>query len=156
MPNLNLSPDELLSTTRSVRKRLDLSRQVEPELIQECLELAVQAPTGANSQQWQFVVVTDAQQRQALGAIYQKGFKLYRELTATSNPLLADRKFTREQVETLKKARDSSVYLAEHMHEVPGQVVACIRRRLWRLSLITQPRISGPPLPASPCFMLAT
>ena len=155
MPNLNLSPDELLSTTRSVRKRLDLSRQVEPELIQECLELAVQAPTGANSQQWQFVVVTDAQQRQALGAIYQKGFKLYRELTATSNPLLADRKFTREQVETLKKVRDSSVYLAEHMHEVPVQVMACIRGRVEGLSSIEQAGIWGSVLPAVWSFMLA-
>jgi nitroreductase len=65
MPVLNLSPDELLTTTRSVRKRLDFSRPVEPEVIRECLELAVQAPTGGNRQTWHFVVVTDAQQRQA-------------------------------------------------------------------------------------------
>ncbi len=155
MPNLNLSPDELLSTTRSVRKRLDLSRQVEPELIRECLELAVQAPTGANSQQWQFVVVTDAQQRQALGAIYQKGFKLYRELTATSNPLLADRKFTPEQVATQKKVRDSSVYLVEHIHEVPVHLVACIRGRVEGLSSVEQAGIWGSILPAVWSFMLA-
>src|SRR5260370_12137756 len=143
MPNINLSPDELLSTTRSVRKRLDLSRQVEPELIRECLEVAVQARTESNSQKWQFVVVTDAQQRQALGAIYQKGFKLYLERMATSNPLLADRKFTREQVATQKKVKDSSVYLAEHMHEVPVQVVAFIRVRVQGLSSIEQAGIWG-------------
>ena len=58
-PVLDLTPDELLSTTRSVRKRLDLSRPVEPELIRECIELAAQAPTGGNAQGWHFVVVTD-------------------------------------------------------------------------------------------------
>src|SRR5215470_7066253 len=77
MPLLNLSPDELLSTTRSVRKRLDFSRSVEPEVIRECLELAVQAPTGGNRQGWQFVVVTDAQKRKALGDIYRKGWAFY-------------------------------------------------------------------------------
>ncbi len=60
MPQLNLTSDELLATTRSVRKRLDFSRPVESELIRECLELAVQAPTGSNMQGWHFVVVTDA------------------------------------------------------------------------------------------------
>ncbi|HZS74972.1 MAG TPA: nitroreductase family protein [Ktedonobacteraceae bacterium] len=70
MSHLNLTPDELLATTRSVRKRLDFSRSVEPEVIRECLELAVQAPTGGNRQGWQFIVVTDAEQRQKLGAIY--------------------------------------------------------------------------------------
>ena len=69
MPLLDLSPDRLLSTTRSVRKRLDLARQVEPELIRGCLELAMQAPTASNSQNWHFVVVTEQEQRQALGEI---------------------------------------------------------------------------------------
>ena len=68
MPQLNLTPDELLTTTRSVRKRLDFSRPVEPEVIRECLEIAVQAPTGGNRQAWHFVVVTDAEKRKALGA----------------------------------------------------------------------------------------
>src|SRR5437016_10356366 len=93
MSTLDLSPDELLTTTRSVRKRLDFSRPVEPELIRECLELAVQAPTGGNSQGWHFVVVTDAQQREALGAIYRKGWTTYVERMASGNPV--DRKSTR-------------------------------------------------------------
>ena len=70
MSLLQLSAEEMLTTTRSVRKRLDFSRPVELEVIRECLELAVQAPTGANSQGWHFVVVTDQEQRKALGAIY--------------------------------------------------------------------------------------
>ena len=52
--------DELLTTTRSVRKRLDLARPVPPELLEECIEIALQAPTGSNSQGWQFLFVTDA------------------------------------------------------------------------------------------------
>ncbi len=87
MTLLQLSAEEMLATTRSVRKRLDFSRPVEPEVIRECLELAVQAPTGANSQGWHFVVVTDQEQRKALGAIYRKGYWLYREKTASVHPL---------------------------------------------------------------------
>ena len=78
MPQLDLSADDMLATTRSVRKRLDFSRPVEPEVIRECLELALQAPTGGNSQSWQFVVVTDAEKRQTLGDLYRKGWAFYR------------------------------------------------------------------------------
>ena len=87
MALLQVSAEEMLATTRSVRKRLDFSRPVEPEVIRECLELAMQAPTGANSQGWHFVVVTDQEQRKALGTIYRKGYWLYREKTASSHPL---------------------------------------------------------------------
>src|SRR5205807_10078427 len=103
MPLLDLSSDDLLATTRAVRKRLDFSRPVEPEVIRECLELALQAPTGGNSQGWQFVVVTDPQQRQALGAIYRKGYQLYREKTASVHPLYEGRTLPREFAKTLKK-----------------------------------------------------
>src|SRR5579864_2326951 len=82
MPILNLSPDALLTTTRSVRRRLDLSRPVELEVIRECLELALQAPTGSNAQDWHFIVVTDPQQRQALATLYRKGAALYFERMA--------------------------------------------------------------------------
>ena len=64
---LPLSPDELLSTTRSVRKRLDLDRPVPPALVRECLEIALQAPSGSNRQGWHFVVVTDAEMRAEVG-----------------------------------------------------------------------------------------
>ena len=60
MTLLDLTPDELLSTTRAVRKRLDFERPVERELVDECLALAQQAPNGSNAEPWRFVVVTDA------------------------------------------------------------------------------------------------
>ena len=63
MPHLNLTADEVLTTTRSVRKRLDFARPVETEVIRECLEIALQAPTGGNRQTWHWVVVTDAEKR---------------------------------------------------------------------------------------------
>jgi nitroreductase len=118
MPLLDLTPDALLTTTRSVRKRLDFSRPVETEVIQQCLELAVQAPTGGNRQGWHFVIVTDAQQRQALGEIYRKGFTIYREQGAAEG-IRAMSRLTRERLETLKKVQTSAEYLAEHMHEAP-------------------------------------
>jgi nitroreductase len=73
----HLSPDELLTTTRSVRKRLDFSRPVEREVIQECLAIAQQAPAASNLQNWHFVVVTDPSRRAALAEIYRKGWETY-------------------------------------------------------------------------------
>ena len=66
--------DHLLTTTRTVRRRRDLRRPVEPEVIQECLEIAIQAPNGGNQNRYHFVVVTDRAKRAAIGAIYKKVF----------------------------------------------------------------------------------
>src|SRR5581483_10977809 len=77
-----LSPDELLSTTRAVRRRLDLTRPVPDELIEECLSLALQAPSGSNRQGWHFVVVTDPALRQGLAELYSRAFARYEERIA--------------------------------------------------------------------------
>src|SRR5919206_2544848 len=79
MATLPLLPDELLTTTRSVRKRLDLDRPVPLELVKECLEVALQAPTGGNSQGWHWVVVTDPDLRRGIGEYYERSFSAYRE-----------------------------------------------------------------------------
>ncbi len=155
MSVLQLSAEEMLTTTRSVRKRLDFSRPVEPEVIRECLELAVQAPTGANSQGWHFVVVTDPEQRKALGAIYRKGYWLYREKTASAHPLYEGRSFPRGFGKALKKVRDSSEYLAEHMHEVPALLIPCIWSRVDDQPTVEQAGVWGSILPAVWSFMLA-
>ena len=154
MPLLNLTPEELLTTTRSVPKRLDFSRPVEPALIRECLELAVQAPTGGNRQTWHFVVVTDAQQRQALGDIYRRGFALYLQQTMADS-MTTFKALTREQRVALKKVRDSSQYLADHMHEVPVLIVPCVSGRVEGLPNVAQAGIWGSILPAVWSFMLA-
>lgn len=148
-------PDRLLTTTRSVRKRLDLARQVEPEVIRECLELAIQAPTASNSQNWHFVVVTDQKQRQALGEIYRKGYALYRQRGASGQPVLVRSVFIPEREALLKKVRDSSEYLADHLHEVPVLLVPCIQGRVEGLPTMEQASIWGSILPATWSFMLA-
>jgi nitroreductase len=155
MPLLDLSTDELLMTTRSVRKRLDFSREVEPEVIRECLELAVQAPTGANSQNWNFVVVTDSQQRQALGDIYRKGWEIYRERSISANAAAAFSALTPERKATLRKVLNSTLYLVEHMHEAPVLVVPCVYGRVEGLAATEQAGIWGSIIPATWSFMLA-
>ena len=151
----HLSPEELLTTTRSVRKRLDFSRPVSPEVVRECLELAVQAPTGASSESWHFVVVTDQEQRKALGAIYHKGYQLYRQKTASAHPLYEGRSLPPEHRTTLKKVRSSSEYLADHMHEAPVLLVPCIWSRVDGQSSADQAGVWGSILPAVWSFMLA-
>ena len=78
--------DHLLTTTRVVRRRLDLSRPVEPEVLERCIEIALQAPTGSNAQGWHFVVVTDADKRAALADLYRRGFDLLADTYASGCP----------------------------------------------------------------------
>jgi nitroreductase len=155
MSRLPLSPEELLTTTRSVRKRLDFSRPVEPEVIAACLAMAVQAPTAGNSQGWHFVVVTDTEQRQALGAIYRKGYEFYRQQMAATHPLYAGRSLPPEQAARLPKVRSSSAYLAEHLHEAPVLLIPCIWGRVEGSSCVDQAAIWGSILPAVWSCMLA-
>ena len=153
MALLDLNPDELLATTRAVRKRLDLTRLVEPEVIQECLELAVQAPTGSNSQQWQFVIVTDAEKRKALADLYRKNYYEYRATSNSAIQRIAER--DAEQGRTQQRVVSSSDYLAEHLHEVPVHVIPCIRGRLDNIPASQAAGAWGSILPAAWSFMLA-
>ena len=77
---LNLSADDVLTTTRSVRKRLDLEKPVPREVLMECLDLALQAPTGSNAQGWQWVFVDDADKKKALADIYRTNATPYLDL----------------------------------------------------------------------------
>ncbi len=155
MPLLNLSPDEMLATTRAVRKRLDFARPVEPEVIRQCLELALQAPTGGNSQGWQFVVVTDPQQRLALAEVYRKGWERYLQFRMASAQSEASPELSATRTATLGKVLRSAIYLAEHMHEVPVLVVPCIQGRAEGLSSSAQAGLWGSIIPAAWSFMLA-
>jgi nitroreductase len=153
MPILDLSIDALLTTTRTVRKRLDLARPVEPEVIRECLELALQAPTASYSQDWHFVVVTDPQQRQALATLYRKGAARYMELMA---PVFQQRMASSEQeARTVARIIGSGQYLIEHLHEVPVHVIPCIQGRTEHLPIIAQAARWGSIMPAAWSFILA-
>ena len=87
------SIDHLLNTTRSVRKRLDFTRPVEPKVIERCIEIAMQSPTGSNQQGWHFVVVTDPEKRAGLGEMYRRGFETYQNARKTFG--LASSRMTR-------------------------------------------------------------
>lgn len=155
MSLLPLGPDELLSTTRSVRKRLDLARPVEPELIRACIEVAAQAPTGGNNQGWHFVVVTDAAKRAKLAEWYAAAFQLfYGDADAAAARLPQD---DPAYVATTKRVVSSATYLAEHMAEVPVHVIPCIEGRTdqGEVPVAMQAAVWGSLLPAVWSFMLA-
>jgi nitroreductase len=136
----DLTPDELLSTTRAVRKRLDLTRPVERGLLEECLDLALQAPTGGNAQGWHFLLVTDAGRKQALAELYRTS---KRENDPASVPPGHER------------LMDASAYLASHLHEVPVLVIPCIEGRTEGMPFMQQAVTWGSILPATWSFMLA-
>lgn len=114
--------DKLLSTTRAVRKRLDLTRDVEPEVILDCIRLSQQAPTGSNMQGWRWMVVTDAGKKKALAELYAKAGADY----------LREGKKQAEASGNAQTARvlDSAYFLVEHLHEVPVHVIPCLKGRL--------------------------
>jgi nitroreductase len=137
---LDLTPDELLSTTRTVRKRLDLTRPVEREVLEECFGLALQAPTGGNAQSWHFVVVTDTERKRAISDLYRKS-KAKNDPPSTPSDH--------------QRIMDSSAYLAEHLHQVPVLVVPCVEGRIENAPYLIQAVTWGSILPATWSFMLA-
>jgi nitroreductase len=148
-----LSAEEVLTTTRSVRRRMDLIRPVEPSLIRECLELALQAPNGSNIQGWHFVVVTDAAKRAALADLYRRGGRAYAERPAPVGR--TNRVYTEEERVAHRKVMGSAGYLYEHIGEVPAFLIPCIRGRFDGDPLVDQATWLGSILPAVWSFMLA-
>ena len=146
--NLNLSADEVLTTTRAVRKRLDLERPVEREVLLECLEIALQAPTGSNSQGWQWVFVEDPDKKKAIADYYGANFDKY----VGTNPVeyAADDPRARQR----EGVTSSAIYLREHFHEVPVMMIPLLEGRPGRAGG-TQAGFWGSILPAVWSFMLA-
>jgi nitroreductase len=142
--------DHLLTTTRSVRKRLDFERPVEPALLQRCLEIAFQAPTGSNMQGWHFVVVTDAAKKQGLADLYRRAFETYRNMSPGGDLPPDDLRAKQRD-----RVIDSATYLMEHMHEAPVHVVPCIEGRFEQGPVVAQASQYGSILPAVWSLMLA-
>jgi nitroreductase len=142
--------DHLLTTTRTVRKRLDLTRPVEPEVIQECLELAIQAPNGGNQNRYHFVVVTDPAKRAAIGAIYRRVF--YQEHVPLSGA--GGRSLTLGQSRG-ELVQESASYLADHLSEVPVHIIPCVETRFEDAGTFRQATRYGSILPAAWSLMLA-
>jgi nitroreductase len=141
--------DRLLTTTRSVRKRLDLRRPVEPEVLERAIEVALQAPTGSNAQGWAFLVVTDAAKRAALAELYRRAFAIYRDMERPPLPAGDPR------AAQMPRIVDSAQYLAERLHEVPVHVVPCIEGRVEHAGTLAQASVYGSILPAAWSLMLA-
>ncbi len=142
-----LTPDELLTTTRSVRRRLDLSRPVDLAVVRECIEVALQAPNGGNSQRWHWLVVTDPALRAGIAAVYRRSFEA-RNRPVQGPPDDAVDPGTARMLE-------SGRHLAEHLHEVPVLVIPCLELRDGRLPEGSQAGLWGSLLPAAWSYMLA-
>jgi nitroreductase len=137
------SCDELLTTTRTVRYRLDLDRPVPRSVVIECLRLAIQAPTGGNSEGWRWIVVDDDDQRSALAAAYRKGSeRLTKSAERAKNP-------------AAQRAYEGANYLMSILHQVPVLVIPCVEGRLRDASTLVAASLFGSILPATWSFMLA-
>lgn len=141
----------VLTTTRSVRKRLDFDRPVPRELLLECLEVALQAPTGSNRQGWQFVIVTDKDGKKTIGDLYRRSWNAY--VSSQGPRYEKDDPRHRQQ----PRVTESAQYLADRMHEVPAMLIPCIEGRVDRpgTSNLAIAGIYGSILPAAWSFMLA-
>jgi len=153
------SVDHVLNTTRSVRQRLDFDRPVPMSLVREALEIALQAPTGANTQTWRFMVVTDTAKRQQLADFYRQGAAAYVEgrtaLSKTGVTMMreyAPKDLRQQQRAALMK---SGGYLMEHLQRAPVMIIPCIEGRFEGDDVFTQASMWGSILPATWSLMLA-
>jgi len=144
--------DELLTTTRSVRKRLDFTKPVEAAVLERCLEIALQAPTGSNAQGWHWLIVTDPAKRRGLAELYRKAFELY-----VSAPNAMRPEYGEDDLRTKQRPRvvDSASYLAQHLEDAPVHVIPCIEGRVENLGVVAQASVYGSILPAVWSLMLA-
>jgi len=136
--------DELLTTTRSVRARLDLTRPVDPEVIEQCLEIAVQAPTGSNLCRYHFIVVTDPSKRTALAELYRRAFDTF---------------YPPERIDERKQTQSRDVVswlaLRDHFQDIPVLIIACVAGRPEGLKPERLAGLYGNILPATWSLMLA-
>ncbi len=153
------SIDHVLTTTRSVRQRLDLDSPVPLELIEEALQIALQAPTGANTQTWRFMVVTDAAAKAKIADCYRRGAADYvaGKTGMSRTGVAATREYEasdlrQQQREAVLK---SGGYLMEHLQRVPVMIIPCIESRFEHENSFVQASMWGSILPAAWSLMLA-
>lgn len=131
------SVDRVLGTTRSVRRRIDFERPVEPEVLEECIALATQAPTGIAGEGWRFLVVTEPEKKQALAEIYRRALAQFVEIRGGA------------PVKPTQRA------LADRLHEMPALILVCSLGHPPGDSLPLQVGFYGSVLPAAWSLMLA-
>jgi nitroreductase len=138
------SVDHVLRTTRSVRQRLDFDRAVPMSLIEEALDIALQAPTGANTQTWRFMVVTDAAKRQKLADYYRLGAEAYvaGQTALSKTGVTMMREYDPEDIRQQQRAAlmKSGGYLMQHLQRAPVMIIPCIVPATWSLMLALRAR----------------
>lgn len=139
---------EVVETTRSVRRRLDFDRPVEPEVIERCIDAAVQAPTGMNREAWRFLVLTEPEPKARVAELYRAGFNGLADRFRDQIP-----KEMRDQ--KLPSERPTYVGLAENMHRMPALILVCSEGRPVADNLAMQVAFYGSVLPAAWSLMLA-
>lgn len=144
---LPLSVDELLTTTRSVRKRLDFDKPVPRKVLMDCLELALQAPTGSNAQGWQWVFVEDTDKKKALADIYRSNATPYLDMPKPERGDIRD--------EQIGAVMNSAKYLNEHLDKAPVFMIPCLEGRPDGAPAGVSASYWGSLLPAVWSFMLA-
>ena len=139
---------EVVRTTRSVRRRLDWDRPVEPEVIEECIEAAVQAPTGLNREAWRFVVITEEATKLRIAELYRSGFDALTDRFRGAIP-----KDVKQ--EDLPSEKPTYKGLAENLHRMPALILVCSEGRPDPASTAMQVAFYGSVLPAAWSLMLA-
>ena len=138
------SVDELLSTTRAVRKRLDVSRPVGRDVILDCIRLAMQAPTASNAQDWRWMVVTDTEKRSAIAEIYRSVGADYLASAATT-----------ESDPQTRRVYSSALALTDTLAKVPVHVIPCLQRRVDGADVLVAASAWASIIPAGWSFLLA-
>ena len=140
--------DALLSTTRAVRKRLDLKRPVERSVVLDCIRLSMQAPTGSNSQSWRWMIVTDAGLKKEIARIYKEGGAQYLEM--------ARARLSDGSDPQTKRVYDSAFWLLDHLADVPVFAIPCvIGRPPDNAPVVAHASVYGSIFPAVWSFQLA-
>ena len=115
--------DRLLTTTRAVRRRLDLDRPVELEVITECLRLATFGPSASNTQLWRWIVITDEDKRGQIAAWYREAFYQYARGGAAGPD--DENASAYDGDPGMARIYNASMYLADNLHRVPVHVLPC-------------------------------
>jgi nitroreductase len=152
------SVDHVLMTTRAVRNRLDFGRSVAREVIERCIEIAVQAPTALYGETWHFVVIANQTQRAAVADIYRRAAEGHRSGAFPLDSYLSgvratnpdDSRFAAQQ-----RMFSSGLHLVEHMQDVPILILACVEGRVENHGPGAQASLYGSIFPAVWSLMLA-
>ncbi|HXZ84697.1 MAG TPA: nitroreductase family protein [Myxococcota bacterium] len=146
---MGLDPDSLLTTTRAVRRRLDFERAVPRALVEECLEIALQAPNGSNMNSWRWLAIDDRARIARAAEIYRDAMR--DQIAHPSLPYRQDPASMPRHPQLMASAR----HLAENLHRSPVLVVPLLEGRLEGADLFVSASMWASIIPAIWSFMLA-